>query len=429
MRRLPVTPRDSHESIVASQGLVYHSTPVDGGGAVPYWFENAYYEMPMDEVLYLERVTEDLHAKAVEAAKFLASGAFGDLGLPAGTLELARESLTADPVSVYGRFDLVYDATGPAKMLEYNADTPTGLLEASVAQWFWARDVMPGADQWNSLHERLIAAWHRQRHRLPGLVHFAHMAGDTTGEEPMTVTYLRDTAEQAGLRTAGIAMDRIGWNATAGRFVDLQDRPIDACFKLYPWEQMLTEPFGRHLTDPSSSASRHGGVLHAGTAWIEPLWKVLLSNKALAAAMWHLYEGHENLLPSYLDDPGPLTSWVRKPLHGREGAGITIHTPELYLTTGDNGWGEEGYAYQQYTPLPDLGGGHLVIGSWVVDGAAAGAGFRESDSPVTDFHARFVPHVITAAAPSPEQTLQALAAEGVHLPDTYQPVPAKEPHP
>src|SRR4029434_2013421 len=65
-----------------------------------------------------------------------------------------------DP-SIYGRFDFAYDGTAPPKMLEYNADTPTALVEASVAQWFWLQDVHPGADQFNSVHERLIEAWRR----------------------------------------------------------------------------------------------------------------------------------------------------------------------------------------------------------------------------------------------------------------------------
>ena len=41
---------------------------------------------------------------------------------------------------LYGRFDFAYDGRN-IKMLEYNADTPTGLLEASVAQWLWIEQV------------------------------------------------------------------------------------------------------------------------------------------------------------------------------------------------------------------------------------------------------------------------------------------------
>ena len=49
--------------------------------------------------------------------------------------------------------------SGPAKLLEYNADTPTSLLEAAVVQWFWKTTVFPDDDQWNSIHEKLVARW------------------------------------------------------------------------------------------------------------------------------------------------------------------------------------------------------------------------------------------------------------------------------
>jgi glutathionylspermidine synthase len=60
-------------------------------------------------------------------------------------------------------------------------------------------------------------------------------------------------------------------------------------------------------------------------------------------------------------------------------------------TRGD--YGEEGFVYQAYAPLPDFGGSRPVIGSWVVDGEPAGMGLRE-DGLITGNLARFVPHAI-----------------------------------
>jgi glutathionylspermidine synthase len=71
---------------------------------------------------------------------------------------LIREAWAAQPPSLYGRFDLAWSGTGPPKLLEYNADTPTSLVEAAVAQWYWLEQVHPGGDQFNSLHERLVEA-------------------------------------------------------------------------------------------------------------------------------------------------------------------------------------------------------------------------------------------------------------------------------
>ncbi len=110
-----------------------------------------------------------------------------------------------------------------------------GLVEGAVAQWYWLEDVMPSCDQWNSLHERLVAAWRTAVPRLPSrTVHFAHFEGEPSGEEWMTVAYLRETAIEAGLETVGLTVEGIGWDSARSRFVDLNERPIDVAFKLYP---------------------------------------------------------------------------------------------------------------------------------------------------------------------------------------------------
>ena len=54
---------------------------------------------------------------------------------------IARSCKRGEP-SLYGRFDLRYDGKGPAKLLEYNADTPTAVFETGVFQWQWLEDAI-----------------------------------------------------------------------------------------------------------------------------------------------------------------------------------------------------------------------------------------------------------------------------------------------
>src|SRR5690242_1833640 len=317
------------------------------------------------------------------------TGRFADFAIPEWAWEeVARSWERRDP-HLYARFDLRYDGTGPAKLLEYNADTPTSLVEAASPQWFWMEDRFPGADQWNSLHERLVAAWKKQAALLPpgSPLHFAHSAADELGEDLMTVAYLQETAEQAGLDTAWISMEEIGWDRLSGRFVDQQLRFIRSCFKLYPWEWLTTDRFADHVLDTLDNGGGTGTTL-----WIEPAWKMLLSNKALLAILWELYPGHPNLLPAYLDGPRELAGpagYVSKPLLGREGEGVTVHPPG-----GPAVVREEPCCYQQLAPLPAFDGNHVVLGAWVVRDESAGLGIRESAGLVTDEYARFLPHVI-----------------------------------
>ncbi|MEU1620614.1 glutathionylspermidine synthase family protein [Streptomyces sp. NPDC005722] len=393
MRRHSVEPRPGWQRTVEEQGVVYPLTRYPDGSLRPYWDESGYYEFSLPEVEALEETVGELHAMCLAAAEHIvAEDRFAELGVHdprlAGRIAESWRRRTELP-SLYGRFDLRYDGTGPAKLLEYNADTPTSLVEAAGAQWFWMEDRFPGADQWNSLHERLVDAWRRQAPLLPpGPVHFAHTEADELGEDLMTVAYLRETAEQAGLDTHALSVEAIGWDELSGRFVDDRLRFIRSCFKLYPWEWLATDQFGGHVLDTLDNGGGTGT-----TCWIEPAWKMLLSNKALLAVLWELYPGHPNLLAAYLDGPRELartTGWVAKPLLGREGAGVTVHrVGEAAAPPAD-----EPCCYQELAPLPVFDGNHVVLGAWVVADEAAGLGIRESAGLVTDTYARFLPHVI-----------------------------------
>ncbi|MGW2615476.1 glutathionylspermidine synthase family protein [Streptomyces sp. NPDC001500] len=394
MRRHTVEPRPDWQRIVEEQGLVYPLTRHPDGVLRPYWDESAYYAFTLDEVEALEETVEELHAMCLTAAAHLVDAdRLADLGITdprvAAAVAEAWRRRTELP-SVYGRFDLHYDGGGPAKLLEYNADTPTSLVEAASPQWFWMEDRFPGADQWNSLHERLVDAWRRQAALLPpgSPLHFAHSSADELGEDLMTVAYLKETAEQAGLDTDWTSMEEIGWDPLSGRFVDGGLRFIRSCFKLYPWEWLTTDRFAGHVLDTLDNGGGTGT-----TMWIEPAWKMLLSNKALLAVLWELHPGHPNLLPAYLDGPRELadtTGYVAKPLLGREGAGVTIHEKDAAPVVRD----DEPCCYQQLAPLPAFDGNHVVLGAWVVDEEPAGLGIRESSGLITDEYARFVPHVI-----------------------------------
>ncbi|WP_428963413.1 glutathionylspermidine synthase family protein [Micromonospora fluostatini] len=384
MRRVAVEPRPGWNDTVREQGLVYVDTELPGGGVMSYWDESAAYAFDLDEVLRLEEATEELHRMSVAAAEHVvAHHRYADFGIPGWAAEAVARSLREAPPMLYGRFDLCYDGSWPPKLLEYNADTPTSLVEAGIIQWFWLEDTRPELDQWNSLHERLVAAWHRIGAGLhEPRVHVVWSSEEESGEDQITAGYLAETARQAGLDVHLLPIQRIGWDGR--RFVDAADRPVVTCFKLYPWEWMLAEPYGPLALDPGTP-----------TTWIEPAWKLLLSNKALLAVLWELYPGHELLLPAYLDGPRRMTEYVAKPLLGREGGSVRIVTGDTEISN-PSGYGAEGFCYQEFRPLPEFAGSRTVLGSWVVDGESAGLGIRESPGLITDNYARFLPHYIDA---------------------------------
>lgn len=382
MKRIPLPPRPGWTETVEGQGLLYH-THEDG---TPYWKEGTAYEFTLAEVEALERTTNELQQLCLQAVQHvLDHGRWREFAIPDFMIPVIEASWEQDEVALYGRFDLACGAGGPARLLEYNADTPTSLVEAAVVQWFWLQDVAPELDQFNSIHERLVAAWTRAKAFLPlGPVAFLHQ---DAVEDIQTVAYLRDTADQAGLATTQMFLEDLGWNDRTGCFVDLDGKVVAAAFKLYPWEFMVKDAFAAHLARQPRPCT-----------FLEPPWKMLLSNKALLALLWELNPGHPNLLPAYLDGPRELATqgFARKPILAREGANVALVGPDGPLATSPAhpGYGAEGYVFQGLAPIPRMDGFHPVIGSWVVDGEAAGMGLRESAGPITDNTSGFVPHLI-----------------------------------
>ena len=364
MIRRTLTPRPDRHARARSMGFSYAEI-----GGEPYWDETAAYEFTSSEIDELEAATTEIQRICLKAcAQAVADRRHVLLGIPETVWPLVTQSWEIGEPSLYGRLDLRWDGTGPPKLLEYNADTPTALYEASVVQWEWLTSLRPEADQFNSLHEALVKAWRSMR--LPSSVYFTSMRRSV--EDKVTVDYLRDTATQAGLGATYIALEDIGWNGRT--FTDRNENHIETIFKLYPWEWMLRDEFGPHLP-------------LAMTRWIEPAWRLLLSSKGLLALLWEMFPNHPNLLPAYRRPGLTRGPEIQKPLFGREGANILA---PHYQTTGP--YGNGGFVHQRYDELPCFDRQYPVIGSWIVAGSSVGIGIREDGTPITQNTSRFVPH-------------------------------------
>ena len=384
MQRIVCPERDDWQAGADAAGFDFHTA-----GGARYWDERAYYGFTLDEIERgIETPTADIHAMCLE----LVHRAVDDenilrrLKIPPAFWPLIAESWRRKDASLYGRLDLSFDGRGPAKLLEYNADTPTSIFEAAVFQWTWLeqaieRQIIPKrADQFNSIHDSLIAQW-----RSIGNGHRLHLAGNFENpEDAVTLNYLEDTAHQAGLATTSLDIESIGLRSD-GHFVDLQDRAMEMVFKLYPWEWMFRDAFSVNLKN-------------ATTRWLEPPWKAILSNKGILPLLWEMFPNHPNLLPAYFEDDAAAeklgASFVRKPLYSREGANVTMVSAGMTLDQQPGPYGSEGYIRQAFAPLPCFADQYPVIGSWIVGERACGLSIREDENPITGNSSRFVPHAI-----------------------------------
>ncbi|MFV0245866.1 MAG: glutathionylspermidine synthase family protein [Qingshengfaniella sp.] len=377
----------------------------------PYWDETSCYRFSLREIEeQIEDPATELHAMCLEAvAHVLDSEELLDkLMIPAAHRDYIADSWKTGAPSLYGRFDLAHDGNGPAKLLEYNADTPTSLYESAAFQWQWLEDQIAagvletGDDQFNGIHEAIV-----ERFRTlfaPGTdLHFTAMGG--TPEDYATVEGLGWAARAADLGAHYTDLEKIGISAD-GQFLDDEDRVIGILFKLYPWEDLLRDDYARHLATTQC-------------LMLEPPWKAILSNKGILPVLWQMFEGHPNLLPAFFESDiaealagngAPSASatplfdrardvlargHVRKPLFSREGASVTIiEAGQITESATDDSYGAHPRIVQAYQPLPVFDGFRPVIGAWIVGETCAGMGIREDQTRITQDLSRFKPHFI-----------------------------------
>jgi glutathionylspermidine synthase len=416
VKRERLAPRADWQRKVEAIGFDWHTSTEANGQKTPYWDESACWVLTPEEVDIIEAATNQLHGMVLEAVdRVVRDGLYQAIGYPDSVADLVEASWrrreTTDS-GIYGRFDFAFTGlsrgTEVPKLLEYNADTPTGLYEAAVVQWHWLQDTHPEGDQFNSVHEALVAAWAKHLPPTESSVATLHLTSLAPHpEDEGTTRYMQDVAMEAGYATKMIAAADLGWSASPDGnpadsfFVDLSDERVRMLYKLLPWDWALSDPFGDNLASAALAGSLN---------IVEPAWKLVASSKGLLPVLWEMFPGHPNLLETHFDRSlfRENTDVFAKPKLGREGANVSMATlgqkgaikgQPHYIVDGP--YGKEGYIYQAAAPLArvdgkDLNGGlcthFAVIGSWVIGGESRGIGIREDYSPITRNTSRFVPH-------------------------------------
>ena len=371
MKRFQIMPRPDYIRKIEALGFNFHPD---------YWLDDAYYQISLDEQYDLEVASKccfQMYCDAVERCihddKMLER-----LHIPAHLRPFVQKSWDDDELSLYGRFDFALTKDG-FKLFEFNADTPTSLLEAAVIQWQWKEELFPQADQFNSLEENLIQSWHDigYRYQIPEIF-FASVIDNE--EDNATVDYLIYTAMKAGINAAELDMKSLWWEKDAPLLKTSENGDDIGClFKLYPLEDMFVNGNSEFCTTQ--------------THLIEPLWKSLMSNKAMLPILYEMFPNSPYLLKCF-DMPKGMTSYCKKPVFSREGANVELVVNNALLEKSDGEYGQEGYIYQEFADIISYDGHYPVLGSWIIGGEACGLGIRETTSRITDNMAHFVPHII-----------------------------------
>ena len=274
---------------------------------MPYWHESNAYTLTSDEVYEMEASVRLLMEMLVEAGDYIIeSNLFSQMGIPGWAVPRIKETWESEPPMLYGRFDFAYGPDG-FKMLEYNADTPTALSRPRSSGTGSRTSTAPAATSGTWSTSCSSSAGRSCSRACPATACTSlHTTAEKSGEDFMTVGYMVETAREAGLTCELMPIEQIGLHEHSASST-AQGRSMRSVFKLYPWEWMVHEEF-------ADEALKRMGDEQGQTLWIEPIWKMLWSNKGILPVLWRLFPDHPNLLPAFFEDEehnSPATSASR----------------------------------------------------------------------------------------------------------------------
>ncbi len=190
---------------------------------------------------------------------------------------------------------------------------------------------------------------------------------------------------QSGIQVTLMAMHRMGWNSRQKCFVDQDGAPIRHCYKLYPWEWMLREPFAKFVETSLCN-------------FIEPPWRLLLGSKGILCVIWELFGDHPAVIACHTTPSKAGSSFVSKPLFGHEGHNVAIHRDDKIIESLAGEYGDETKIYQAFVESPRFDGHLPQFGVWMVRDEPVAIGIRETMGSIISANSAFVPHAIDRQA-------------------------------
>lgn len=310
------------------------------------------------------------------------------LGIPEQLVRAARSYVPFDAIT---RFDIAI-SEDRMYILEYNSDTPTGVVETAYVADSFLRRFTNYRNPSIKLNDRIKNALQNciQFYRNQGFqgdVIFS--ATQTSNEDIGTVRYAQHISQidshYAHLEDLRLRSDGL----YAG------EKKASIWYRLYPWEHLPHDvsedgfPIGEALLSL---------ITEKKLATISPPQSVITQSKGLQAFIWELTQFHHpvfddakrmfvqrHMLPS-LFEPDPFRQhgipYASKPLFGREGGAVTLFDAEGNPEVKDEAehYWEQPTIFQQRIELPNVQirteegmfDGYLLIGAFCVGGKFAG---------------------------------------------------------
>ena len=359
-----------------------------------------------DEAEAYYTAANELYDMYVKAAEYVIENElFFELGIPFNLVDTIKKSWENDVHwHLYGRFDLAGGIDGKAiKLIEFNADTPTGLFETAIVQWAILKaNNMDEAQQFNTVYEaisenfkRLITLFDESNEvsketrqtRFEELykgwrILFSSIEGNE--EEEVTTRLLQRMADDAGFITGFAFLHEVLFDEE--NICDKENQESEYWFKLFPWEDIAIEE--------GELAMILNKVLQNQSAIIlNPAYTLLFQSKGMMKILWELFPDSPYLLETSFE-PLKDKAYVQKRVFGREGANVTFVNADGSVgaeTEGD--YGHYKSVYQEAVDFPQDEAGNYYQAGVFFAYEACGLGYRRGGK-ILDNMSKFVGHVI-----------------------------------
>ncbi|EOP41907.1 glutathionylspermidine synthase family protein [Bacillus cereus] len=321
-----------------------------------------------------------------------------ELGFPTASLPFIRLK-GMYPESVISRFDFALTEDNRIKMLEFNSDTPTFIVECFQMNGKVCEEL--DYDDPNANQERLLSSGitkavmeFTKGMEEPNVVFTAH---------PEHIEDWNTTMYLSGLcHVENKVMPMTELRITDDALVDRDGLPIDVLYRqTYPIEDLIEDqdPETGDLVGVELLQLVKEGKLFI----INPLSAFLLQPKSIQCLIWGLAEEgafytseeqkwiKEYMLPTYLEPDLFLgkSPFVQKPSFGREGDTITIRDKDtnIMIRNAHETYKSSLPIFQKYTELPvvfletEKGIEKLsyVFGAFLIAGKASSIGIRAGE--------------------------------------------------
>jgi trypanothione synthetase/amidase len=353
-----------------------------------------YYEVDQELTLSIGSTSNELHQMFMDATNYVIENddLLKHFYIPEIFWPKIRQSwLNEKDFTITGRFDLAFDGK-ELKCFEYNADSASALFEMAVIQEKWAQAVkldhtfMSGFQ----LHRLLVKNWKDICKKLD--IKRIHLLIDNDQDEILTALYMQCVLTEANIQSKlCILYNDLYWKDS--KIIDIDGYEVKVVWKTWMWESVFSdylenennEKFNKKIDNEHPCLSEI--CLNENIKILEPLWKVIPSNKAILPVLWSMFPNHPHLLRSEwtLTNDSKEGGYVKKPIVGRCGHNVTLYDDgDSVLDETKGKFIDRNSIYQKLFPLPKRDGYYAIFGSWIIHGLFAGFGIREDKKLITD---------------------------------------------